>query len=245
VIARLIAGALALALPGLASAQALSCAADPNPPRPHPELPSAAEPQRTLPIGGYTLAITWAPEYCHDKGSVPGATFECGGGSRFGFALHGLWPDGIGKDWPQYCRSTPLLPPALIRQHLCATPSAQLLQHEWAKHGTCMARDPASYFARSTGLYAGLHYPDSNALSRDPALTVGKFADAFAAANPGMRADMVRVTVNPHGWLDELWLCLDTSFRYTRCRPGTGGAPREAALKIWRGSRADSGGYRS
>lgn len=231
-----IAAVLAGAVPGIAAAQAYSCSIPSQVARPHPELPSAEQPRRLLPIGGYTLALTWAPEYCHGHARDASAAVECGGGNRFGFTLHGLWPDGVGRDWPQYCQATPMLPPAVIRQNLCATPSAQLLQHEWAKHGTCMAGEtPASYFRRSTALYRQLRYPDMDALSRRPTLTVGALAQAFAAANPGMDADMVRVTVNKRGWLDELWLCLDRSVRYARCRADSGGAPAGTTVQVWRG----------
>ena len=221
--------------PGIASAQALLCTPSANPPRPKPELPSADQPRRVLPIGGYTLAITWGPQFCRNGGFTPAARFQCGGGNRFGFTLHGLWPDGIDKDWPQYCTTTDLLPPAVIKGMLCSTPSAQLIQHEWAKHGTCMGTTPAAYFARSSAMYAKLRYPDMDALSRGP-LTAGQFAAAFAAANPGIPANAIRVTAK-RGWLDELWLCLDTRFGYTRCKPGTGGLPANARLKIWRGHR--------
>ena len=221
--------------PGIASAQALVCTPSANPPRPKPELPSADQPRRVLPIGGYTLAITWGPQFCRNGGFTPAARFQCGSGNRFGFTLHGLWPDGIDKDWPQYCTTTDLLPPAVIKGMLCSTPSAQLIQHEWAKHGTCMGTTPAAYFARSSAMYAKLRYPDMDALSRGP-LTAGQFAAAFAAANPGIPANAIRVTAK-RGWLDELWLCLDTRFGYTRCKPGTGGLPANARLKIWRGHR--------
>ena len=200
------------------------------------ELPTPDQPQRTLPIGGYTLAITWAPQYCHGHAEDRSAAIECGGGNRFGFTLHGLWPDGVGKDWPQYCRATALLPAPVIRAHLCATPSVQLLQHEWAKHGTCVPGvSPASYFGRSTSLYHKLRFPDMDALSRRP-LTAGEFAAALAGANPGMAAGMVRVTANRQGWLDEVWLCLDKAMHYTRCRPDSGGLPAATPLKIWRGA---------
>ncbi|MDB5703609.1 MAG: ribonuclease [Sphingomonas bacterium] len=224
------------ALPGIAEAQAYKCSVPANIARPRPDLASKSEPQRVLPIGGYTLAVTWAAQYCHGNARNPSARLECGSGNRFGFTLHGLWPDGVGKDWPQYCTAATLLPQPLIKQHLCSTPSAQLLQHEWSKHGTCMGTTPAAYFARSTGLYAKLRYPDMNALSRRP-LKVGGFAAAMAAANPGLPASAIRVTANKQGWLDELWLCLDKSFAYEHCKAGTGGLPGNAALKIWRGPR--------
>ena len=116
---------------------------------------------------------------------------------------------------------------------MCSTPSEQLIQHEWAKHGTCMAESPSHYFAKSTRLYRALRYPDMAALSSGP-LTVGRFKAAFATANPAIPADAVRVTLSRDGWLDEIWLCLDRRFRYTRCRAGTGGAPDAARFQIWR-----------
>ncbi|HEX4694821.1 ribonuclease T2 family protein [Sphingomonas sp.] len=232
---RLCVAAVALAAPSVASAQALVCAAPAVVPVPNADLPTPDQPQRVLPIGGYTLAITWAPQYCRNGGFTPAARFECGSGNRFAFTLHGLWPDGVGKDWPQYCAATPILPPATVKNMLCKTPSAQLVQHEWAKHGTCTGLTPVAYFGKSSRLYARLRYPDMNALSRGP-LTVGQFVAAFAAANPRIPANAVRVTAS-RGWLDELWLCLDTRLAYTRCRAGTGGLAANASLKIWRGGR--------
>lgn len=233
----LIGAGLAAMLPGVADAQALMCRPSASVPRPRPDLPTADQPKRVLPIGGYTLALTWGPEFCRGGGGRgEGARFQCAGGNRFGFTLHGLWPDGIGKDWPQYCAATPLLPAVTIGRMICSTPSAQLIQHEWAKHGTCTGMTPDAYFARSEGMYAKLRYPDMDALSRRP-LTVGRFKTAFAAANPGVAAGAIRVTTKRGGWIDELWLCLDKALHYTRCRAGTGGAPDNATLKIWRGRR--------
>ena len=229
----------AMMLPLVAQAQTINCAVPRSIERPRPDVPSASEPQRVLPIGGYTLALTWAPEFCHTHARDAGSRMECGSGNRFGFTLHGLWPDGVGKEWPQYCTAAPLLPEKLLRQHVCATPSVQLLQHEWAKHGTCMHTTPEAYFARSTGMYGKLKFPDMDALSRGP-VTAGKLADAVAAVNPGLPASAIRVTKNAKGWLDELWLCLDKQFAYERCRAGTGGVPGNTAIKIWRGPKAGS-----
>ncbi|WP_242137138.1 ribonuclease T [Sphingomonas sp. TREG-RG-20F-R18-01] len=220
--------------PGAAFAQSDQCSIPAQLPRPHPDLPSASQPRRILPIGGYTLALTWAPEYCHGNARDPQARFECRSGNRFGFTLHGLWPDGIGKDWPQYCAATPLLSDAVIKRSVCSTPAPQLMQHEWAKHGTCMGITPDAYFARSTGLYGKLRFPDVRTLSRTP-LNAGQLAHAIAGQNPGLPAETIRITVNKRGWLDELWLCLDKRFAYTRCHANSGGVPDTTAIKIWRG----------
>lgn len=234
---RLISFAIALALPASASAQALTCATPRGSQTVRPDLPSADQPKRLLPIGGYTLALSWAPQYCRERGRQAGAKFQCGGGNRFGFVLHGLWPDGVGKDWPQYCKATGFVPQPVIRRSLCATPSAQLIQHEWAKHGTCMpGYTPQKYFAQSTEMYRRLRYPDMAALSRRP-LNARRFAEAMARANPGLRADMMRITATRQGWLDEVWLCMDKAFRYARCPVHQGGLSDTAGLKIWRGRR--------
>lgn len=226
---------LSLALPAAAHAQAINCAVPADVPRPRPDSPDLRNPRRVLPIASYTLALSWAPQYCKENGTRDSAAMQCGSGNKFGFTLHGLWPDGAGRDWPQYCKSVPLLSEATIRANLCATPSAQLLQHEYAKHGSCMPGTADDYFRRSTTLYAAIRYPDMDRLSRQRNLTVGSFATAFARANRGISAQSVRVTTTREGWLDELWLCLDTRFRYERCTQG-GGAASSTPLKIWRGT---------
>jgi ribonuclease T2 len=227
----------AMAAPLAVQAQALKCSVPDRLPQPRAEGPTPREPRRVLPIGGYTLALTWASQFCHDRASDASAAFQCGSGNRFGFTLHGLWPDGEGKAWPQYCAPAPVLSPVEVRKNLCATPSVQLLQHEYAKHGTCMGVPASAYFARSAGLYGGLRYPDMDALSRRRGLTAGQFAAAFARANPGMSAGMMRVTANRSGWLDEVWLCLDKRFAYAACPAHQRGLAPTARLKIWRGAR--------
>ncbi|AUW60401.1 ribonuclease T [Sphingobium sp. SCG-1] len=223
--------------PGVALAQAEQCSIPRDIPRPHPDLPSESQPKRVLPIGGYTLAITWSPQYCSGK-TVTRDAFQCANPTaRFGFTLHGLWPDGEGKDWPQYCRATSILPRATIAQNLCVTPSAQLIQHEWAKHGTCMRSNgqpisPRSYFEKSQTMYGKLQFPDMAALAQRGTMTAGAFATAFAQANRGLRADMMRVTATRDGWLDEVWLCLDKRLRYARCPAHQGGLKPAETLRI-------------
>ena len=147
--------------------------------------------------------------------------------------LHGLWPDGPGKDWPQYCRPVALLAEPTLRSALCATPSVQLLQHEYAKHGSCMDGDADAYFRRSIALFRALRFPDMATLSRRPGLTAGAIATAFAARNRGMTRDMLRVTATRQGWLDELWLCLDLRFRAVRCPAAQGGLAPSAPIQIF------------
>jgi ribonuclease T2 len=229
----LAAGAFAL-LPFVAVAQPITCAVPDQIDRPRADLPDTRVGRRILPTASYTLAISWSPQFCKEHGE---ASFQCGAQSRFGFVLHGLWPDGPGKDWPQYCRPVELLPEATIRSTLCATPSAQLQQHEWAKHGSCMNASADDYFRRSTGLFGRLRFPDMDALSRRGRVTVVSLSTAIARVNPGMAPGMMRITTNKGGWLDEVWLCLDLKFRYRQCGRDAGGAAPSAKVKIWRSER--------
>jgi len=205
---------LASSLAGRAIA-APGCPVPPNLDTPEVEAPGPDQPPRVVPITSYTLALIWTPQHCFH--AVGGAeSFTCRPETA-GFVLHGLWPDGEGKSWPQWCAAAAILPRRTIATHYCATPSPQLLQHEWAKHGTCIpGATPDRYFDQSNRLFFGLRFPDMAALARIP-LTEGKFAQAFVAANPGMESGSVRLNLDRQGWLQEVWLCLDTAFRSTRC----------------------------
>jgi ribonuclease T2 len=176
---------------------------------------------RRLPTAGYTLALSWSPEYCHTRRGDA----ECTLPTARGFTLHGLWPDGADPmRWPQYCHATAALTPAELRAGSAATPSSRLLQHEWDKHGTCMASDAATYFVEETWLFRTLRFPDMSALARRRDLTVGTVTTAFASANPGVTPAMVRLNLNKRGWLREVWLCLGLDKRPRRCPVG-GDAP--------------------
>ena len=229
--------ALALAsLTGLLSSSAVSqawqCVPPKNLPRPKIEGPKPGE-ARIVPVGGYLLTLSWSPEHCHDPRNKD--ELQCSGKiGDFGFVLHGLWPEGIGKDYPAWCKKADLLPPKVIAKHMCMTPSVQLLQHEWAKHGTCMARRPEAYFDAAKLLYDAVEMPDMERLSRAP-LNAGGVADAFAAVNPGLPAKAVAVHTNKRGWLDEVRICLGKDLTPQTCGPDKQGAPAKAEVKVGKG----------
>ncbi len=219
--ARLTVFALLAAVPGAGLAAASQCNLPAvTPTAPQDRAGSRAD-RRNIPTTAYTLAVSWSPEYCATGEGMGGAfekSFQCDTSrNRFGFILHGLWPDGKGT-WPQYCRAVGRLKPATIRQNLCMTPSADLLQHEWSKHGSCGWRTPERYFADARALYEKLRFPDMDALRRRQGLTVGAFADAFVAANPKLPRAAVRVALGRQGGLQEVRLCVDLRHRFVACR---------------------------
>lgn len=187
-------------------------------------------------IARYTLALSWSPEFCRTRARDPGNALQCGGAQgRFGFIVHGLWPEAQSGRPPQWCALSPRPAPASLRANLCMTPSAQLLEHEWAKHGSCMARRPDGYFGVTKILWDALRFPDMDWLSRQDGLTARDLRQAFVALNPGWRSDALAVDTGRSGWLRELRLCYDLQFMPATCPRGQGGAGDGVKLKIWRG----------
>jgi len=199
-------------------------------PVPRVGRPPRPDEVRRMAIGGYTLALSWTPQFC---ASTSARSMQCDKrNGRFGFILHGLWPDGKGRSWPQYCKPASAISRAVVAENFCSTPSPQLMQHEWAKHGTCMAKDANAYFDRARSLYQGLTLPDMRYLAGEPRLTAGQLSAAIARKNAGMTVDMIRVRSNRYGMLTDVWVCLDTAFKPSRCPSGKGGLSRNARIKV-------------
>jgi ribonuclease T2 len=115
------------------------------------------------------------------------------------------------------------------------TPVPSLLEHEWAKHGSCMTKKPETYFKVSAILWQSVQWPDADRLSRKKELTAGDLRDAFLIANPHWKRDQIGIERNERGWLRGVRLCYGRDFRPSRCPAGTFGPSDRTPLKIWRG----------
>lgn len=192
-------------------------------------------PVRRLPVTGYTLALSWAPEYCKGRETRSADAVQCSGRSgRFGLVVHGLWPEGRGT-WPQWCPTTRRVSPAEVRANMCMMPSARMQATEWGKHGACMVRTPASYFKVTRILWNSLRPPDLDRLSREDGLTAGMLRDRWVFANPAWPREAVGVKANERGWLEELRLCYGKDFMPETCDQRRSGLADHRKLRIWRG----------
>ena len=225
--------ALALALlPTPALAQAYQCSV-PSRIEPFRPIMPSGPPRRTA-VSGYTLAASWSPDYCKTSGDR--GSMQCSGrNGRFGFVLHGLWPEAARGAPPQWCASGPAPSPQTLRRHLCMTPSARLLAHEWAKHGTCMAHTPAQYFNVGQSLWRSIRWPDADRISRKDDLTAGDLRRAFVVANPAWKIEQVGLQLSKTGWLREVQLCYSRRFLPMRCDRRHFGPADGKPIRIWRG----------
>ena len=227
-----LAAALLALLPAPALAQAYQCSLPQRLPPARAVVPDG--PVRRAPIGGYTLAVSWSPEYCRQDRDP--ASIQCSGRyGRFGFVLHGLWPEAASGPPPQWCSLGPRPAPETVRQGLCATPVPWLIEHEWAKHGSCMAQSPEAYWGIARHIWARFRWPDADRLSLRPGLTVGDLREAVALANPGLPREAVGVVMSEQGWLRELRVCHNRQYRPAACSRAVWGPGDRRALKIWRG----------
>ncbi len=231
---RIAVGALLIVLPAAASAQAYQCRV----PTTRVTLPDIRQDGETrqMPVTGYTLALSWSPEFCRPREGEALHVRQCSGREgRFGFIVHGLWPQGARGNWPQWCPASRAPQGSEVNKSLCLMPSTSLIARQWEKHGSCMARNPDTYLRITRILWNSLRWPDFDRLSRREGLTTGDIRTAFADANPYWEVEHIGLKVNERGWLQEMRLCYGRDFMPVRCDRGRFGPDNEDEVRIWRG----------
>lgn len=164
----------------------------------------------------YVLALSWSPEYCAGPGRERGSP-QCDPARRLGFVTHGLWPQ-YDRGYPSACDSRGA-PPAAIAESGDLYPDQGLARHEWRMHGTCSGLPAAAYFRAVRQARDKVAIPEPLAdLARDGQTTAANIERAFAAANPGLRPEMMSVTCR-RGALQEVRICLDRDLRGFRACP--------------------------
>lgn len=187
---------------------------------------------RDTPVTYHMLALTWSPEWCRAHGTESSQKMQCVD-NRFGWVLHGLWPNGDRAPHPRFCRAATPVPVATIRRHLCQTPSPDLMQHEWAAHGVCAWDDADSYFTQAGALWEGLSRPDPVALAgASGKVTAGALRTAFVAANPALPREAVFVGVTPGNRLREVRVCHDLSLKPQACPANARGTPDAVEITV-------------
>ena len=161
------------------------------------------------------LSLSWSPAFCLD---APGKA-ECGGPRRFGFIVHGLWPQNE-QGWPENCDVHTAVPDSVVSDLQEIMPARGLVYHEWQAHGTCSGLDPQAYFALLKRAYGEIRVPASlkdvgQQIERTPQAVL----DDFTHANPALPAASVAVLCTSQSTprLREVHVCLDRELRARAC----------------------------
>src|SRR5579872_2060362 len=87
----------------------------------------------------YVFVFSWSPEFCHGHPSAAECT------NHAGFLVHGLWPQNNDGSYPLHCQTNQPGPtnPGAMSDIM----PAEIIQHEWAQHGTCSGLSGDDYFA--------------------------------------------------------------------------------------------------
>lgn len=186
----------------------------------------ASEPTGAAPSAGenaafdyYLLVLSWSPTHCSsDAGRGRDDDLQCRSGRPYGFVLHGFWPQNE-RGYPQNCSSNEprSVGDDIMSAMMKISPSADLIAHEWQKHGTCSGLSQRDYFAAAERAFRSIVIPSayvrpSSPLRVDP----DSVRDAFVANNSALsRADVVATCSRSD--LAEVWVCLDKSLRPRAC----------------------------
>lgn len=158
----------------------------------------------------YLMNLSWSPEFCAIQGTSP----ECK--AHPGFILHGLWPQNNDGTYPVFCSDEP--GPADPQQDLDITPDLGLLQHEWAKHGTCSGVGPQRFFAMEHTAFHSLRIPSQIAdLHQEISMTPDRILGLFAAANPDFPANSILLSCG-HNQLTAVEVCFSKDLKPIACQ---------------------------
>jgi ribonuclease T2 len=163
----------------------------------------------------YLLTLSWAPEFCATNPSGRSSA-ECDPKKHMGLVVHGLWPQFNNGQWPQDCANTPPVASATVDHMMPIMPGKQLIQHEWAKHGTCSGLSTQDYFAEIEKLYNGLQVPDDfKKPSSSSETNAPDIEKKFAAANNAPEGAF-RVSC-PQKEFSAVEICLSKDLQYQAC----------------------------
>jgi len=162
----------------------------------------------------YLLSLSWSPEHCS---STHDTSMQCTGPRKFGFVVHGLWPNANNGNHPQNCAGPPYDPSFATKDLLDVMPSTDLIMHEWEKHGTCSGLAPKDYFAKILDAFALITVPaEFKGPDHQVEIAPADLRQKFASANADFPLSSFAVSDNGR-FLQEMRVCLTKEFKAMAC----------------------------
>ncbi len=137
--------------------------------------------------------------------------------------MHGLWPQGDTSRGPENCGPASPVSQAIVQATLNYIPTASLIQHEWATHGTCSGLSAANYFAALRKARDSVTLPpDLNQPAQKEQLSPAQIESKVAAANPSFPPTAFRTSCYKNGELEEVRVCVGKDLSPQSCGPSAG-----------------------
>ncbi|MFW9081261.1 ribonuclease T2 [Pseudomonas sp. P2757] len=175
----------------------------------------------------YLLTLSWSPTFCltHKEDA------QCSG-KGYGFVLHGLWPQYAKGGWPESCPPVTNLSAAETAKGLTLFPTKKLLDHEWAKHGTCSGLGAMGYLDASDKAVAAVKIPEElQPFSTSYYFEAQEIADLFRKSNPGIAANGIAVICNGPE-LSEVRVCMGKDLQFGACGKGVKTQCRAGDIRV-------------
>jgi ribonuclease T2 len=157
----------------------------------------------------YVLALSWSPEFCHSHPEKA----ECVSG-RFGFVVHGLWPQ-YEDGYPENCSTAAgLRDPSQMTDIM---PDESLVAHEWKTHGTCSGLDTDAYFKLVRRAFESVKIPPELSNPRQMfSITPRELKENFLGANPRLKAEDLTISCG-NNYLTGVSVCFDKQLQPRAC----------------------------
>ena len=178
----------------------------------------------------YVLALSWSPTWC---ATAPGAadSDQCGADPAHGLIVHGLWPQ-YENGYPEFCGDAEALYPALAASMLDIMTDADLVAHEWEKHGSCSGETAESYFELTRAAFERVSVTTEFAVSSDDSTMSANEAEAAVVrSNPGLTEDSMAISCDD-GWLEEVRICMTRELEFRSCEDVDARGCRQRGLRL-------------
>ena len=176
----------------------------------------------------YVLALSWSPVYCQRH---PEDSQQCGS-RRYGFVLHGLWPQHAAGGYPATCPTHARLTPEARALGATIFPSEKLLVHQWRKHGTCSGLEPTQYFRAADAARHAIRLPPQlEPGSRTWQATAEEVSRAIRDHNPSLTGRSIAVVCSGPE-LAEVRVCMSKDLRPMPCGARVRDVCRKGPIRI-------------
>jgi ribonuclease T2 len=174
----------------------------------------------------YVMSLSWSPQYCAEStGRVDSQ--QCGS-RKYGFVLHGLWPQYL-RGSPEFCATDQphRVKPQIVERYLPIMPSPKLIEHEWTRHGTCSGLSQEQYFAMAGRAFEDFRVPKEFDEGRLVATDSRTILAKLRVSNPRVPEQAIVLRCRGKD-LSEVRICLSKDLAPIACGADIrGGCPRE------------------